>query len=205
MSKRSALAVAVAVGFSLWGCSDEKAGPGVGPDVSWQIQCSPDDTEDNCATSEKPHGPLDGLEEDDKTDDFVLKAKCSRPGSGLSIEIEDPGRERNVDKQQEARARSILTISRAFPEDNKCVVAVTEYPLGSGNERKMQDTCEGSTNAAGESGACVLTGEFDSNGYAFEGTLQCDGMRYKGNGPPAWILRSARSNEPVTLQIANCD
>jgi hypothetical protein len=207
MSKRSSLAAAVALGFSLWGCSDEKPGPGVGPDVSWQLLCSPNDTEDACSTSEKPHGPLDGREEDDSTDDYTLKATCSRPGSGLRIQIEDPGRDRNVEKQQEARPRSLLTISRAFPEDNRCTVSVTEYPLGANaSERELLDNCEGTENAAGEPGTCVLTGDFDSNGYAFEGSIQCDGLKYKGIGPAGWILRAAGSSgEPVTLQIANCD
>ncbi|MET0284718.1 MAG: hypothetical protein ABW352_09620 [Polyangiales bacterium] len=180
----------------------------MGPETSWQILCAPDDPTESCGTSEKPHGPLDGRDAEDDDDDYKFKVSCRRPGSGLVITIEDEGRERNVDKQQEARPRSILSISRANPEKNTCTVAVTEYPLGVGaGERKMQDTCEGTDRVEGEPGSCVLEGSFDSNGYAFEGSIQCDGLRYKNAGPAAWILRAASPNndEPVKLQIANCD
>lgn len=208
MSRSSALTVVVAVGFSLWGCSDEKPGPGVGPETSWQIFCAPEskETAGTCSTSESPHGPIDGLSETDKNDDYKFKVTCSKEGSGLSIRIEDPGRDADIGKKLPERPRGILSITRGNAEANRCIVAVTEYPL-EGGERKLTDTCENTTNeATQDNGSCKLTGSEDSNGYAFEGTIQCDALRYKGQGAPGWVLRGALSeDDPVVLQIANCD
>lgn len=205
MRTRSALLVAVAVGFSLWGCSDEAAGPGVGPDTSWQIYCAEDDPDMNCSASEAAHGPLDGKSETDKLDDYKLKATCKKLGSGLSITLEDPGREANVAKKLAPRARSILEISRAKPDDNECFVTVTEYPLSGAQQLKVQDACLETELKEGIQGTCTLEGGA-ANGYAFEGTVICEGMKYKGNGNGAWTLRrAARQNEPVKLQIDNCD
>jgi hypothetical protein len=205
MRTRSALTVAVTVGFSLLGCSDEAPGPGVGPDTSWQIYCSKDDPDDSCGTSEQPHGPLDGLDREDDSDDYKLEVSCEKTGSGLSITIEDPGRKENVSKKLAERPRSVINLSRAKPAANTCFLSVTEYPL-SGGQRVLKDTCEGTVGSTQEPGTCTLTGEEDSNGYAFEGTLICEGMRINGSGPAAWTLRGARqANEPVVLQIANCN
>ncbi len=203
MSKRSAFAVAVAVGFSLWGCSDEKAGPGVGPDVSWKVVCAEDRSSGQCNVAQQPHGPLDGRDAEDENDDYTLKATCSKEGSGLSIKIEDPGRDKNVDKQQSARPRSILQITRGKPGSNECVVAVTEYPLsGEPAELKVQENCAGNSSGPG---TCEFEGGA-GNGYAFEGTIKCDAMKYKGNGAGAWALAAATSNEdPVILQISDCN
>jgi hypothetical protein len=197
--------MAVAVGFSLWSCSDEAPGPGVGPDVSWQIFCG-EDPDNMCSTSEAPHGPLDGLDEDDKLDDYKLKASCKKLGSGLTIRIEDPGREANIPKKLRARARSILEISRIKGE-NQCFVTVSEYPTSTNAELRIQDTCMGTESTSGQPGSCTLEGEEDtSNGYAYEGTLICEGMRYRGQGAGVYALRQAgNDDEPVKLQIANCD
>jgi hypothetical protein len=210
MSKRSAVALAIAVGSSLLGCSDEKASPSAGPDVSWQVLCAdsllgvPDPT-DSCSIAEDPHGPLDGRSVEDKTDDYTLEVSCTRLGSGLALEIEDPGRPRSVEKQQPARARSILSVTRADPTKNECIVAVTEYPLDNEPaELLVKDSCAGNGSAPG---TCRLTGQFDSNGYAFEGTIECDGLRYRGQGTAGWALRAAAPNNgaPVKLQVSHCD
>jgi hypothetical protein len=177
----------------------------VGPDTSWQIFCSDNDDTHSCGTSEQPHGPLDGMKAADKSDDYKLKTSCSKEGSGYVITIEDPGRDENISKKLGARPRGVLAISRANPAKNQCYVTVTEYPL-SGGERVLQDTCAGTTAANGEAGTCTFEGEAGSNDYDFEGTLKCDGLRYKGQGAAAWVLRGAlHDDSPVTLQIANCN
>jgi hypothetical protein len=204
MRKTSALAVALAVGSSLWSCSDEKEEPGVGPDVSWQILCAPDDPTDSCSVSEKPHGPLDGRDPVDKEDDYKFKVSCSRPQSGLALTIEDPGRKQDLDKDLDPRPASVLEITRANPATNECIVAVTEYPIVNPGPRLLEDACKGN---GSNPGTCVFKGTFDSNGYSFEGTLECAGLRYRNQGPAAWTLHAATPNNagPVTIQVTHCD
>jgi hypothetical protein len=200
MRTRSVLAV-MAMGISLWSCSEEKPGVGVGPDTSWQVYCAPDDPEMNCSISEQAHGPLDGPDKDDKDDDYKLEVSCRKLTSGFSITIEDPGAKANVETQMRARARSVLSIERADGDDNKCVISVNEYPT-SGGQRRFIDACAGnSTNP----GTCTLEGG-EGDGYAFSGTLICEGLRINNAGPAAYVLRGAgEPDEPMVLQIANCD
>ncbi|MDB4990896.1 MAG: hypothetical protein JWN04_6074, partial [Myxococcaceae bacterium] len=53
---------------------------------------------------------------------------------------------------------------------------------------------------------CKLTGSKDSNGYAFEGTLVCTGMRENGQGSADYRLGAAVTlGEPIKLQIVHCN
>jgi hypothetical protein len=199
---RSWSALVVCAGFSLWGCSDEAAGSGLGPDTSWQVGCADPKADDSCSTSEDPHGPVGGTKPDVDTDDQKLRVtECSFSTGGLQLTIEDPGVESDPAKGVTGRSRSVLTIGNGRFEDNKCLIEVVEYPRAGGRKRLIE-ACEGNTSNAG---TCVLEGERDSNGYAFEGTLKCDGMMINGQPPPDFNLRAARKpTAPVVLQITDC-
>jgi hypothetical protein len=198
----SAVVLALA-GFSLWSCSDEAAGPGVGPDTSWQIGCSGID--EGCGSSLNAHGPLAGLDDDPevKYDDVKLKVTCEKSAAGLRIRIEDPGRSEpdSEDPGQRKWAQGILEITNAKPEENKCFVKVTD---DTGTRYNLQETCSG-TSGTGLDGECEITGEEDSNGYAFEGTLFCPGMHVGNSTPRPFRLGAARNSaEPLVLQIQTC-
>ena len=194
----------LSAGFSLFSCTDEDPGPPVGPDTSWQIGCAVDDV--GCSTSQNPHGPLGGRNPEETGDDEPIKVNsCKFSGSGLTLELEQPEVKPDPAHKLVARARSVVVISNADPDDNKCFVQVTEFPLsGSPPRLLLKDTCKGNTGLDIE-GTCVLTGDKDSAGYGFNGTLKCDGMRVNGAGPPDYQLGAARAfDEPMVLQIVHC-
>jgi len=202
MRSWSALLV-VCAGFSSWACSDEAAGSGLGPDTSWQVGCANPSADDSCGSTLDAHGPVGGLKEDVKTDDQKIRVtECSFSTGGFQLTIEDPGLDADPAKSITGRARSIISIGNGRPEDNKCSVEVSEYPRSGGRIRVLEG-CEGNT--GDNRGTCVLAGERDSHGYAFEGTLQCDGMKANGSGPADFKLRAARkASEPIVLQITDC-
>jgi len=207
MRSWSALVVVVAgvaAGFSLLSCSDEEAGPAVGPDTSWQVGCAEDDI--GCSTSQDPHGPIGGKDDELKTDDEPIEVKeCRFTGSGLQLVLEQPAIKADTTKKIAARSRSIVSISNAKPDDNKCFVEVTEYPRsGSPAKLRLVDTCKGNTGASSE-GTCELTGKKNDDGYGFNGTLKCDGMRVNNAGDPDYQVGAARAiSEPLKLQIIDC-
>lgn len=199
--------VVVCAGLVLWGCSDEEPGPGLGPDLSWQISCTrPNDADDTCRGSEDAHGPLTGLNEELDEDDHALKVvSCRRNSAGLQLSIEDPGATANSAKKIRARARSVLEVTNGAPKTDKCVVKVTEYNRADGR-KVLTESCSGTMLDSGNEGTCKLV-ELEPDGYAFNGTLTCDGMRLGsgGVGGADHKLRAGGSSEPIALQIESCD
>jgi hypothetical protein len=189
----------------LFSCTDEDPGPPVGPDTSWQIGCAADNI--GCGTSQDPHGPLGGVDEEMTGDDEPIEVKsCRFTGAGLQLTLQQPAIEADPVHKLRARGRSVVEITNADPDDNKCFVKVLEFPRsGSPQQLPLKDTCKGNKGLDTE-GTCVLTGEKNSDGYGFNGTLKCDGMRVNGFGDPDYQLGKARAfTEPMVLQIVNCD
>ncbi|MEY4509419.1 MAG: hypothetical protein RLZZ450_1541 [Pseudomonadota bacterium] len=208
MRSWSALVVVVAgvsAGFSLLSCSDEEPGPAVGPDTSWQIGCAEDDI--GCGSSQNPHGPIGGRLEEEKGDDEPIKVtKCRYTSAGLQLELEQPEIKAEPTKKLAARGRSVVEITNALADDNKCFVKVTEYPLSKSPPRlALKDSCKGNVGLDVE-GTCVLSGKKNDEGYAFNGEIKCDGMRVNGAGDPDYQLGAARDfTSPMKLQIIDCD
>lgn len=191
-------------GFSLWGCSDGGGGPGVGPTTSWQVACSDDAT--SCGSSQDAHGPIGGTKTETDKDDQDISVSCSKTSAGYQITLEDPGREMAdpEDSTIRPRARSVVKITNASVADNKCFVEVDEYAR-TGTKYVLKESCAGVRGGAQE-GNCTLTGKANSNGYAFDGTLECPGLRVNGQGPADYKLGAARDfNSPMKLQIAHCN
>ena len=156
-----------------------------------------------CGSSEDPHGPIGGPLDDVKTDDQKISVSCRFTGAGLQLRLEDPGAESDAAKKIRARARSVLEIGNGLQDDNKCVVTVTEYSRD-GARKKLIESCAG--NKSEPAGTCVLTGAKNEDGYAFNGTIQCLGMRVNNVGDPDYTLNKARDlGEPMQLQIRDCD
>lgn len=168
------------------GCADEDAGPGVSDDTSWRVGCTR--TSGPCGTAYDPHGGPDTAGD--------IKVSCKKSGSFLEIRLEDPG-----DSEGEMRRnRSILEINFAKPDKNECTVGVTEYDQGS--QLEFTDTCDGNADMPG---SCVLEGDMNEDGFAFKGTIFCDGMRFNSVSAPDYRLEHGRkSGEPVPLEIVNC-
>ena len=205
MRSWSAVVVVVVAGFSSLSCSDEDTGPDVGPDVSWQLGCAEDDS-GGCGTSEDAHGPIGGADDELKTDDEPIVVKsCRFTAAGMQLELEQPEIKADTVKKIKARALSIVKVTNAKAEDNKCYVEVTEYPRdNSPRQLRVTDTCKGNVGSSRE-GTCELTGERNSEGYGFNGTIKCDGMRAGGAGDPDYQLGAARAiREPMKLQILDC-
>jgi hypothetical protein len=175
----------------------------VGPDTSWQIGCAENDV--GCSVSQDPHGPLSGRSEEEKGDDETIHVtECRHTGAGLQLTLEQPEIKGDAVKKLAARSRSVVQITNANPDTNKCFVEVTEYPRsGSPPRLKLNDSCKGNTGLPFD-GTCELTGD-KSDGYAFNGTLKCDGMRVNSAGDPDYQLGAARDFEsPMVLQIIDC-
>jgi hypothetical protein len=188
----------------LFSCTDEDPGPPVGPDTSWQIFCAENDV--GCSTSQNPHGPLGGRNPDDTGDDEPIHVnECRFTGAGLQLKIEQPAIKADPAHKLVARARSVVEITNAEPDGNKCFVKVVEYPIsGSPQQLPLRDTCKGNKGLDIE-GTCTLTGAKNADGYGFNGTLKCDGMRVNGAGDPDYQLSAAREMmSPMVLQIVNC-
>jgi hypothetical protein len=194
----------LSAGFSLFSCTDEDPGPPVGPDTSWQIGCAKNDV--GCGSSQDPHGPLSGLDKMETGDDEPIEVTdCHFTGAGLQLTLEQPAFEADVVHKLRARGRSVVAITNADLDKNKCFVSVTEFPRsGSPPRLALKDTCVGNTGLDVE-GTCELSGEKNSDGYGFNGTLKCDGMRVNGAGDPDYQLGAARDfTAPMVLQIVNC-
>ncbi|MDB4976163.1 MAG: hypothetical protein JWN48_4504 [Myxococcaceae bacterium] len=202
MRTLSAVLVVIA-GFSQWGCGDDPKGPGVGPDLSWQLGCAVSGT--GCGSSQDAHGPIGGRDPTIDEDNQKIEVTCTSNAAGLQITLEDPGRplaDPN-DKTIGPRARSVLEITNASASANKCNVQLTEYSRA-GARIVVNENCENS--AGSKEGHCQLTGSKGSNGYAFDGTLSCPGMRENNAGEPIYKLGKARAiSEPIALQIVSCD
>jgi len=177
------------------GCGDDdKGGPNVGPDTSWQMFCAPGST--TCPYSFNPHGPRDS--NGDGKVDHEIEASCSRSASGYAITLTDPGSTEAATR----RTASQLRIARVDLEANECFVQFEDRDPMSGALLRLVDSCEGN----GDDGTCVIDAQEDSNGYALEGTITCSGMRNNDQGPADFMLRRGRSlTQPVVLQIARCD
>ncbi len=179
-------------GTSLVGCGDENAGPGVGPDTSWQIFPA----EGTGGTGQDAHGPLSGSDEDDKADDQDIKVTtCRHDSAGLQLVLEDPGED--DEDAPRTRDRSVLSIANVNLSKDQCVVTVTEYDDSA--QLKFVDRCKGNSTP----GTCKLDLDEDSDGYALNGTLRCDDLKLSSGN---YVLRKAREeDEDMQLQIAHCN
>ncbi|HVZ34670.1 MAG TPA: hypothetical protein VG963_19710 [Polyangiaceae bacterium] len=179
-------------GTSLWGCSDEKAGPGVGPDTSWQIFPAAG----TGGTGLDAHGPIGGADSDSTDDDENIKVnKCEKDTAGLQIELEDPGLD-NPGEGQHQRSRSVISISNVNLDKNLCTVTVSDYEDGA--LLMFVDRCENNSTP----GKCTLDLKQNSHGYALEGTLLCEALKISSG---TYVLNKARSEgDPMQIQIAHC-
>lgn len=169
------------------GCADEDAGPGVSEDTSWRVGCTR--TSGDCGLAYDRHG---GTVETAGG----IKVSCRKVGSFLEIRLEDEG-----DTEGEVRRnRGILEITFGRPDDNECVVGVTEYDRGA--ELEFTDTCGGNDD---KEGSCTLEGEMNADGFGFKGSIFCDGMVLNQTSDPDFRLEDGNnSGEPVPLEIVNC-
>jgi hypothetical protein len=197
----------VSAGFSLWSCSDESSGPGVGPDTSWQLSCaSPQESGDCGSTGTSPHGPVGGTDAKDTHDDEDIQVECSLDSGGYAIKLTDPGRPMTDpnNPNNKARGPSVLTITKGAVKGNKCFVDLEDSTTG-GTHYHVKDACTG-VNDLMYDGSCTLTGSAHSNGYDFDGAIQCTGMRVNGAGPADYRVGQARAlSSPVKLQIKHCN
>jgi hypothetical protein len=179
-------------GLLLLGCGDEKSGPAVGPDLSWQYDC-PNGASSECKTSSSLHK---------QSETVNIQATCRTTSAGLQITLTDPGEEPK--DGMPGRGRSELRISNGVIDEERCVVVLTEYGPTGNKLWELQDKCAGNTvNPGNNSGTCVLEGE-KGDGYGFNGTLQCEGMSINGKGGQDFRLSNGPDHEPISLQIVDC-
>lgn len=181
----------LAMGMAALGCKDDPAGPAVSDDTGWQVACADPDDRGDCTTALDAHSGPEIAKE--------MEVDCYREGSGLTIRLEDPGTESGATR---GRNRSILQITMTNIEDNRCFVRLTEYVRGTTGAQEYVGTCSGNTATPG---TCEFTGETNSDGYDFNGTIFCPEMKRNNAGPGDWQLARARMpDEPVPLKIVNC-
>lgn len=172
------------------GCSDDAPKPTISDDTGWQLICDPDSGACSGRTSHGEH-------KNRESEDIAIAVRCSRLENGLSIQLTDPG----ADPPTETRRYSRIEIERLDPELNRCTVTVTEST--STGELEVTGSC-----GTQSTSACTVQGEVDSDGWSFDGTIECKGMNYNtgviGLGP--FGLRAPGSTDaPIVLKIANCD
>lgn len=182
-------------GLSLWSCSDEKPGPGTSETTSWQV-CRKDEEDGSCEVSETAH----------KASVVNFGVSCEQSTAGLTIRLVDPG-QTEANEISGVRRPGTLTISNIRLDDDgvdvtRCIVRVEEETRT--GKLRLDDAC-GESEA--DRASCRVEGERNSNGWAFDGTLACPGMRINGEGEPDYLVQAAGSTdaEPVVLQIANCN
>lgn len=172
------------------GCGDDPPRPTISDATGWQLSCDPASNDCRGTTS---HGAHRNREDED----IAIKVSCSQRENGLRLVLTDPG----ADPPTATRRASTITIERLDPELNRCTITVEEST--STGPLFVVGHCDG-PNVSCQ----IVDGERDSNGWAFDGTIRCDGMNYRnvtaGRGP--FSLRApGMPGEPMVLQIANCD
>ncbi len=183
MQRAALVAVRIGcVGLGLWlsGCKDDPPPAIVDDDtIGWQL------TSD--ANAFKPHAP-------GKNADFDVS--CSASGDSLSFTITaKPVEEGSI-------PRSVLSVRRGTPGSDLCLVTVIEEPSNGGSPFTLTDSCKGTD----PDGGCTLTGDFDSDGWAFNGTLICTKLRQTVADKAFFTLYdSVNSKGPVKLRLDNCD
>jgi hypothetical protein len=179
-------AIGLLSGLTLLACGEEEKGPNVSEKVSWQYSCTGNK---DCTTGSDPHKQT-----------TAIQASCSAGASGWKVRLEDPGLEEKKGDQN-PRSHSVLEITAGVVAQERCTVVLTEYDTSSTTQyKKLTDTCMGNDNA----GSCVFEGKA-GNGFDFDGTLFCDGMKY-GNTREFKLHAAGRDEDaPIVIQIKKCD
>lgn len=168
-------------------CSDEKSGPGISDDTVWRVACAR--RGGACNLDYESHGGAETAGE--------IKVECRKDESGLSITLEDPG---TASGSMKGRDRSILEINFINTDKNRCTVGVTEYVGGS--RLVFTNKCEGNDDGTG---LCTITGEMNSEGYDFNGSIYCEGLVLNRASAPDFKLEDGENqDQPVPLKIVNC-
>jgi hypothetical protein len=176
--------------FAASGCKDEPSGPGISDATAWRVACARSTDRGDCTVGYDPHGGMATAGD--------IEVDCYREGGGLTIRLEDPGTESGAMK---GRNRSILEVNFIDTEKDECTVSVTEYPRGAGMQQFV-GKCAGNDDGTG---TCHIEGEMNSEGFDFNGTLECPGLSRGRAGPADWRLEDAKNpGEAMPLQIVNC-
>jgi len=179
--QRATLLAMIPVGLWLSACGDKAAPAIVDEDtIRWQLS--------GPSISFKPHSPADS-----EDDDF--KVSCSISGESVEFTITAPKIE------EQGRPSSKLVVRRGNPKSRTCIVQVTEAPNLVDSAFSVQDVCPGT----GEDGGCTLTGEFDKDGWEFNGTLACTNLKKEPTDVPLSLASSVASGTPVVIKLDNCD
>lgn len=167
------------LGLFALACED-KAAPAIVDDetISWQLS--------GTSLSFKPHFP--GEDED-------FKVSCNISGDSIDFTITAP------QVTGEARPQSRLTVRRANPSAETCIVSIREAPKLGDGPFDLEDSCKGTK----PDGGCVLTGGFDVDGWDFSGTLVCNKLTQQPGDPEFSLVNSVAANMPVVIKLDNCD
>ena len=167
----------------------------------------PQESGDCGSTGTDPHGPVGGFDSADTHDNEDIQVSCSVDEAGrYQIELTDPGNAKADpdNPTNKVRSRSVLSITNATEKGNKCFVKLEDKSRVDGTQYILKDSCKGVTDVMYE-GSCVFSGKANSNGYDFDGQIQCSGMRVQGSGPANYRVGQARQlGSPVLLQIKHC-
>ena len=174
------------------GCGDEAKKATVSADTSWQIACVEPGAD--CSGSLGAHRAREGA---------PLQVSCSRDETGLSVTLTDPG-QKAASAEVQWRPYGRLTIRRLDPTRNRCTVVLEEEERGTNGTLRIGGHC-----GSDPTSACRVTGDVDVDGWAFRGELSCSGLQFDGlaeNGQgPFTLQKPASDDEPIVLQIANCN
>ncbi|MFT3927385.1 MAG: hypothetical protein QM778_32925 [Myxococcales bacterium] len=182
----------ISVGLFLGACSDEKPGPIVNEEISWQIGCF----SGMCGSSLTAHSQEIDL-------DVPYQVSCGSNGSFFDITIYDPGRSQEMMTDQglqPARFPSTLNITNIDRDSGKsCNVEVTEQRVGDSGAFSYRGKC---------GDACTLKVMPKEGNWDFIGELSCDGLTAQGNDSdeaPRYSLTEPGSDKPVIIKVGNCN
>lgn len=179
--QRAALVAMIPVGLWLSACGDKAAPAIVDEDtIRWQLS--------GASISFKPHSPTD-------SEDADFDVSCSISGESVEFTIKAPQIE------EQGRPSSKLVVRRGNPGAGTCIVQVTEAPNLVDSQFEVQDECPGTE----PDGGCTLTGEFDKDGWQFNGTLICTNLKKQDTDAPLSLFSSVASGTPVVIKLDNCD
>jgi hypothetical protein len=184
----------VTLGLSAAGCADEKSTT-VNDDINWIAKCA-----GGGCTNFSFH------DQDKVTYDY--KVSCKRSGTMIDITIRDPGFRGTEDMLfADKHPSGQIRITNGDPTNNRCNVVVQDSMEFGAAEVKLIGTCAGSA-VSNDGSSCVLTGNFNQEGWDWIGTLYCSKLIRENLNTQVYTLEASNSTAPATpirIAVDNCD
>lgn len=174
---------------------DDGASASVNPGVNWRVGCASSGGGCSNYTYHDQKRSTDAMQDG-------FKVSCKVSGQSIEFEIEDPGYEDKKNTGMFQLPGSIKVVN-GNAAANQCNVTVYDTTQAGFAPEKLQGTCIGSGSAAN----CILSGQFNVDGWDWKGSLLCTGLTKPNDPAHLYKLVGANIGGDVGVDIAldNCD